>query len=142
MWHMQTSLMTWQTLTFLAERLWNGQRDYSCKSWTSYCEQIYQIHLLYFTLSHQHFRFVLVRDLTQKGEWLPETQTTTYRYTANWPDFTDNIANTGHCKKKQWNKDKDKEPEMQCKVLCQSMCPAIIHQTRILRLSDMTLGKA
>jgi hypothetical protein len=62
--------------------------------------------------------------------------------TANWPDFMDNIANIGHCKKKQWNKDKVKKLWMQCEVVCQSMCQAIVHQTHILRLSEMTLEQA
>lgn len=138
---MWTSLMTWQTLTFLAERPWNGQREYSCKSWISYCEQIYQIHLPYFPLSHQHFGLVLVRDLTQKGEWLPETQVTTYGYN-QLTRFYGQHSKHWSLQGKQWNMDKIKESRMQCEVLCQSMCPATIHQTHILRLSDMTLEKA
>jgi len=38
--------------------------------------------------------------------------------------------------------DKVKKSRTQCEVVCQSMCQAIVHQTHILRLSDMTLEKA
>ena len=62
--------------------------------------------------------------------------------TANWPDFMDNIANIGHCKEKQWNMYKVKKSRTQWEVVCQSICQAIVRQTRILRLSDMTLEKA
>jgi len=42
--------------------------------------------------------------------------------TVNWPDFMDNIANSGHWKEKLWNMGKVKKSRTQYEVVCQSMC--------------------